>query len=207
MHCKYALPGFQQSKSVLILEGKKHDNCMKTPIFITLFFISNLQLFAQWETMDGPFGSYINDVGQNIHYIYAATTAGIYRSTDIGVNWSHISFMGDTRFACLYLDVNDSVLVADAIEIRPDTLIRRMYKSEDEGNSWSEIPRPPVNREVGVVVTGNTIFADDSYAIWITQDDGMHWKQSNVNHLLISPESFERFGSKVYVGDADNLFV
>ncbi|HEX5111648.1 MAG TPA: hypothetical protein VFV79_02295, partial [Saprospiraceae bacterium] len=180
---------------------------MRTLIFFAILFLVKFNLLAQWESMHGPFGSYINDLGQNNHYVFAATTAGIYRSADAGLNWTHISFTGDTRFACLQFDVHDSVMVADAIETRPDTSIRRMYKSVDDGNSWVEIPRPPVNRYVEIAVVGNTILANDLETIWITKDDGLQWKHSNVNHNFDYVGCFERYGSKVYVGAGEDLFV
>ena len=180
---------------------------MKTPFFITIFLISNFHLLAQWESMHGPFGSTINDLGQNDHYVFAATTAGIYRSADAGLTWTHKSFIGDTRFPCLQFDVFDSLLIADAVEIRPDTFIRRMYKSIDNGETWIEIPRPMVNGYVEVAVVGNTIFANDQETIWITQNEGLLWKPSNVNHSFSSPGCFERFGSKVYIGSGENLLV
>lgn len=180
---------------------------MKISNLSIFLFLAPVYVSAQWESTHGPFGSYINDLGQNDQFVFAATTAGLYRSDDIGLTWEIKPFFSDVRYPCLQFDVRDSLLIADAVEIRPDSIIRHMYKSMDNGESWIEIPRPHVEDWVDVAIVGTTVFAYDHRNIWITENDGLTWFQSLINHDVRFPDGFNHYGENVFVGDSANLYI
>jgi hypothetical protein len=179
---------------------------MKKYLFLTLISL-NGYVHAQWESIHGPFGSYINDLSQNDLFIFAATTAGLYKSSDSGVTWKHMPFIDGQRYPCLQFDVMDSLLIADAVEIRQDSSIRKMFKSTNHGESWVEISRPQVPIWVEIGIVDSFIFAFDQRDVWISDINVQDWTQSKINQNAIYPSSFARFGSKIFVGDSAYLYI
>ena len=170
---------------------------MKIPFLSILLFLAPMYVSAQWESIHGPFGSYINDLGQNDHYVFAATTAGLYRSEDVGQTWKIKPFFENARYPCLQFDVRDNMIIADAVEIRSDTIIRHMYKSTDNAESWTEIPRPQVQAWVDVAISGNVIYAFDQDHIWLTADDGLSWKESHIHLTVDNVSAFNHYGENI----------
>ena len=90
---------------------------------------------AQWQLIGPPGGEGISDIdvdSNNSLRLYAATSDGVYRSTDGGASW-HLSIGG--FFRDLVIDPQNS----DVIYTGPcdDSYRYGVFKSTDGGDSWT----------------------------------------------------------------------
>ncbi|MEY4903742.1 MAG: Photosynthesis system assembly factor, partial [Bacteroidota bacterium] len=99
---------------------------------------------AQWQPTYGPFGGYSVSFHQNDDYIYSVGNR-LYRSSDTGHSWHHLTLLGTEKYNCIDLAVHKSTLIAN-VEA-PPTLHwvgkKTLLKSENNGDTWKVIPPPP----------------------------------------------------------------
>lgn len=113
--------------------------------------------------------------------IYAATTDGLYRSTDTGATWTRTTATGllsSTSVNALAVDPSNSVVYAGTFN--------GLFKSTDGGNNWSQITIPlgftSVNSIVFDPATPSTIYVGSSNGVLKTTDGGSTWiTQNNFN--------------------------
>ena len=67
--------------------------------FFITFFASNVTLFAQWETMEGPFAGSASLPVSSGGALYVTSSTGIYKSDNDGDNWYCISFVDGVRLS------------------------------------------------------------------------------------------------------------
>src|SRR6187401_258891 len=107
---------------------------------LTIF--SNHDANCQWEPLDGPYGGFTNELKNNDQFVFAATPDGLFRSID-GETWEASRFITNKHLACLQIGVLDSLIVADAVDASVVPSKRQMFKSVNNGETWTEISRPP----------------------------------------------------------------
>ena len=142
--------------------------------------------------------------------IYAATTDGIYRSTDAGATWTKATATGlssPTFATALAVDPGNSLIVYVSV-------FSGLAKSTDGGNNWTTIntsslnislvstivfdPATPSTMYVGA---SNGLFkSTDSGATWVAQNNFSVVGTPNVRALAIDPTS----PLTIYAGTSNN---
>lgn len=100
--------------------------------------------------------------------IYAATTTGIWLSTNNGANWSQTAW--HTSVYAIAVSGNNLLMGTGG---------QGIFRSTDNGASWVQVAMS--NRAVRcLVASGNNVFAGtiDGYGIWYSWDNGEHWSIS-----------------------------
>ncbi len=115
--------------------------------------------------------------------IYAATTDGIYRSTDGGGTWSKTPSAGlqsPNSISALVVDPSNASVVYAA-------LFNSLFKTTDGGNNWSQVNTTPasfpvVNTIVVDPVTPSTMYIGSNSGVYKSTDSGITWiTQNNFN--------------------------
>ncbi len=169
------------SLRALLPHFNNHLFCIVCYSFFELFiFLFPSTAYGQWESLEGPYGGYINELKNNNDYAFAATPDGLFRSND-GENWEVKRFIPDKHIACLQIGILDSLIVADAVDGSVVPYQRHMYISTDNGDSWGEISRPPSELYVEIDINSYGIYAKDilTNKLWVSKDDGTSWKMSH----------------------------
>ena len=152
---------------------------------IIFFLVLHLHLFGQWESMNGPYGGFINDLTQNKNFQFAATPNGVYRSNDAGLNWIKIPFVEGISMACLQIDCLDSFLVADAVDVSHGEVLRHLYKSIDHGENWVEIDRPAYNQFATLAINDYHIYFYGYPQVWVSDNQNISWTLSTLTQAGI----------------------
>jgi photosystem II stability/assembly factor-like uncharacterized protein len=103
--------------------------------------------------------------------ILAGTAAGIYRSADAGVNWTHCNIYGNSyRIVCVPGD--PGVLYSGSDD--------KVYRSQDEGITWSQSATGIEGHSIKTLLTqaGNnsTVYCGSTAGMFKSVDDGAHWQ-------------------------------
>jgi photosystem II stability/assembly factor-like uncharacterized protein len=117
------------NKSVLWIILKNFSFLTYLIVFI-LLSIYNIVLQAQWIQTNGPFGGTVHCLTTSKTNIYAGTDYGIYRSTDLGINWIPTN-NGLTNTNIVSLAVSDTNIFAGTKN--------GVFLSKDEGTNWIKV--------------------------------------------------------------------
>jgi|GEM_PF-2063557 len=111
-------------------------------LFFAITFFSP-HLFAQWHELPSPSGGSVNDfceiAGSKGARIYAATTDGLYRTTDHAQSWQRVglAYSNVTKVTQYVLD-GEEILFAIVQDVQNDELFH-LWRTEDSANSWNNI--------------------------------------------------------------------
>lgn len=136
---------------------------------VSWFFISNLNAQV-WTISDGPYKGQINDFDisyTNPNLVYIASTTGIYKTTNAGVNWRKMSGTNVDRISISQLNNN--------------FVITNKERSLDEGETWQLITAvnskqmihsPGVNTVIYSISANNRIERTTDFGVnWNIVDD------------------------------------
>jgi len=112
-----------------------------------------------WEAMNqGLANRNIRALASDEKYIYAGTTTGVYRSSDMGQNWQSTTGWVNEKI---------TTLVINGDYIYAGTLTDGVYRSSDKGNSWEAINQGLYNQIIFMLRTDNKfIYAGTSNGVW-----------------------------------------
>ncbi len=173
-------------------------------LFIQTFFV--LVMTAQWESMNGPYGGFINDLNQNYQFQFAATPNGIYRSSDEGRTWNHLTLKEGNNFACLQIGIYNSIILADVVDFVDNSVIRYLFQSEDNGESWRQVNRPDVDWYFNIALNDTHWYLLDLDDLWVSLDQGKNWNLSELDTSINRINNLERFDDKIYVVIKNKLY-
>lgn len=148
-------------------------------ISLLLVFITPT-LFAQsiaWQQLNGPFGGTVLSFASNSSGdIFAGADQdqrGIFRSTDGGLTWQPKStglYLDNRAFSWLVVDDSSYIIAGTNSHIG-----ERVYKSKDNGESWSQIAvlggTCSAINDSGHIYAGNTGYGQYS----VSKDGGYTW--------------------------------
>ncbi len=150
------------------------------PLFL-FAFVSKSR--AQWEQTNGPYGGVINSVACSGSVLFAGTNAGLYRSTDGGLNWSPVKLPNNPAFPLL--KIFRVRCAGGAVFVSTENGV---FISRDDGGSWKETVVPAPGELVSnLEVNGNVI----AYASSLS---GAHASYLSVDTLNDSLGQASRFG-------------
>ena len=131
---------------------------------IIILLIRPTQIDAQWTQLNiGQPGEVrvVAAIGGNV---FAGTSAGIYRSSDKGKNWTNVS-----SYYALCFSVKGS-------EIFAGTYLNGVVSSTDDGITWN-ITDTSLHREIdAITVNGNYIFAGGGAVMLRSSNNGSSWE-------------------------------
>jgi photosystem II stability/assembly factor-like uncharacterized protein len=126
------------------------------------------------------------DPSDDNRIVVASETGGLFRSTDKGKNWEHISGTTTFRYSDVtYLSFKKDVIIATA---REDTKVINgggIWRSTDNGNTWEKVSLITPNVNNVKSITGYCLSVDkDSKRVWAgtswglaySNNDGKNWK-------------------------------
>ncbi len=118
-------------------------------------------------TKGGQLDARVNELSVQGPVWYAATSAGLYRSTDKGQGWEGpVTGTSDT----LFVNAHDQTVVAAS---RAGLMV-----SEDSGQSWRSAPLPGnlTGIKALVVAANHSIWAGGREGLFYSEDTGANWK-------------------------------
>jgi len=172
---------------------------------------------AQWSPSNvGLASTLVNGLGLdpiNANTLYAATNAGVFKSTDAGANWA-LTGAGSPSTARLF---SNSVVIdpSNTNIVYVVATFEGVYKSIDGGNSYvvknDGIQIPIVNALAIDPTTPTTLYAGSEFGMYKTTNGGDSWVEINngfipspprVNEVVIDPTN----PSIVYAGTDNGMF-
>jgi hypothetical protein len=116
---------------------------------------------------------YFNDVAVAGNNVFVVTGQGVYRTADNGANWFPMN-------AGLNIQNSISCLVSDGMNLYAGKSVGGIFRSKDNGVSWTSIIVDPnsdvVKKSVdNIAFGGSKIFASVNNSVYMSTDDGAHW--------------------------------
>ncbi len=177
--------------------------------FIATFFLLHISLtctYAQWESMEGPYGGFINDLKNNAQFQFAGTDNGLFRSGDNGDSWQQININNEKGLSCLDIGVRSDLLIAHVSNFDNELTERRLFKSENNGDDWSEIPLPSTYPWVTIAMVENDIYLNGDQKLWVSRDLGNSWNSANLNTFVHPVNEIAAFNNVLYVLSGGSIF-
>src|SRR4030095_10918525 len=167
-------------------------------LFILVFSLSNLS--AQWEPLNGPYGGWIYDLDQNQTFQYASTNHGLYRSSDNGITWEHLKIGDLPVYSSWAIGIHQDQLVV-SVRIRSEGEHQSLlYRSEDNGNSWTLITRPDTAYfQSEIAINDYGIYLSWNYDLWVSTDEGQTWNYSSLDSINYF-DALSAYDGHIYVG-------
>lgn len=141
-------------------------------------FISQYSL-SQWvQVSKGLDGGGISNIAVYGSNIYAATSGGLFVTTNNGTNWN-LLYSGITNFNVLSVAVS-----GNKIFIGTDG--SGVFRSTDNGLNWIKVNNGLTDLKIySIAVSGNTVFAGTDNGLFLSTDNGNSWNLSHMGGNLI----------------------
>ncbi|MCE1164392.1 MAG: T9SS type A sorting domain-containing protein [Bacteroidetes bacterium] len=169
-------------------------------LILIVFAVSQSGL-AQWSITSGP-----NTVGISNIYSYnsnlytSAGRAGVYKSTNGGLNWVSIGLTGK-MLACI------AIMGSDIFAGSNDNSTPGIYYSSNDGASWTFRSSSSFYCVTKMFVIGNKLYVGTSNAGFVcTSDKGITW--TTLGEVYGGPNCMLEFNNKLFVGgEFGKLFI
>jgi len=174
---------------------------------VSNLFVSGNNIFTGYKGIfiTDNTGEIWNEVFSRIHVcsiaksgsnLFAGTENGIYRSTNNGINWLKLNNGPPTNNCAV------KSIVVNGISIFAGIDCTGLFKSTDEGDSWSAVNTGYSGSIQTLFINEGRIFAGTSFGIYLTTNNGENWTAIN-NGLNLSKKEVRSFavsGSKTFAG-------
>jgi photosystem II stability/assembly factor-like uncharacterized protein len=161
---------------------------MKIIILCIIIFTIQIKVFSQWEASNKGLGNgTVGALYADSDTLYACTTFGVYKSTDLGDNWFKIGngLPAVTNFYSFVRSGNFLITGGDS---------QGIWQSSDNGSNWIQIKTGADSDEYiqSFYTDSNNIYAAIGYtsAIWI--------KSTNAINSLQTVTGVTRLGSLLF---------
>ena len=132
---------------------------------------------STWQAAKSVYSDYsTTSLFSDKGYLFSNVAGGLFRSSDNGTTWqiTEAGILGRRDCIAAGADTLYTATTDDNSFVLPP--INRIYKSTDEGNSWSQLFADTSNRYIfSMCVLGDNIFASRAGSILRSQDGGVHW--------------------------------
>jgi photosystem II stability/assembly factor-like uncharacterized protein len=161
-----------------------------------------------WKRPDAPLSILDCDVSgfySTAEAIFAATSKGVFKSLDNGVNWSLV----------LDVQINESFL---SISGNGNRLVaysnRGAFVSKDGGLNWTLTGTSIIdgNGTMTTLIKGDTVICSTSSKVFVSKNSGQSWKEasspvpSSSNNGFFFPNDFLYANSTIYLATYQGLF-
>ena len=158
---------------------------------LTFLFWLRPTVAAQWAPTNGPEGGQINQIAVvpgSALTAYAATTGGLFKTTDAGASWS-LCASGGQHVKAIAIDPSQSST------IYASDYYSGLSKSTDAGGQWTLVSQNSLDGLVFSPANPGTLFAFAWDAILQSTDGGASWTglyghdivEYQITHLAFSP--------------------
>lgn len=182
-------------------------------LLIALFF--PFMVIAQWTSLNGPPGGFINHVTEIKNDIWLCTVNGLFKSSDNGSHWMHDSRFNDFSNVLFAAQFSDTIIICC---LNTKTEDSNVFYSVNNGNDWHAVgSAPPPDIPVKIYKVNNRIIGLSNYSStgvyvienfsdnWIYQPvfgnnvgnisgDSSHLVGKNNNSLIITENPFDNWG-------------
>jgi len=157
-----------------------------------LFIISAANVcHSQWVNMNTP-ASRINCIEDINSTLFIGTDAGVYRSTNNGLNWVAASSGLSGQFAYRMAVSGTNMFVS----LSGNAMI---FKTTNMGQNWTLANSGLPNAYCySLFATGSYIYTGTSAGVCYTTNNGENWVSSGLNGILTT--SFAKSGSTIFAG-------
>ncbi|MES2589600.1 MAG: T9SS type A sorting domain-containing protein [Bacteroidota bacterium] len=162
----------------------------KSIFCVALAFFGMNNVSAQWQVINtGLSNKNINDLQSLGTILFASTDEGLFKSTDMGDNWSLTYDIGNVKQIAskgtdLFATIQDGVI--------------GVAKSSDNGGTWTTLNTGlPYKFNSSIAVDGDVIYTCDYNKALRSTDDGLNWTDIST---LPGFQTIVRNGSKLYAG-------
>ena len=148
--------------------------------------------FGQWVQTSGPEGGWLRSLAVNNGKIYAGTMAGVFVSTNNGLNWSDKSngLPNLCQVRCIGFD-SSRVFIGTGSET---------FQSTNEGDSWFKSDSGLKHGVTDFKKVGPRIFASTGTdGIYCSDDHGMYWNHLD-SAILTNIASIAVIDSNIFAG-------
>ena len=144
---------------------------MKTLILLSAIVLLNSFLHAQWVPTNGPNEKTITALAVKGSNIFAATYEdGVYRSTNMGTNWSQINNGLSANRITSFAIIGDNVFVG--------TNGDGIFLSTNNGSNWNAVNNGLNGFYIRQIVVDETkLFAVTDGGTFISTDNGTSWTE------------------------------
>ena len=148
-----------------------------------VFSVFTITVYAQninWQQTNGPFGGYVRGVAYDANgNLFAGISGGIYKSTNDGENWTLCSAsIGNPYIYSIAASPNGTIFAG--------TLYDDIYRSTDEGNTWTKVGFNFFVIDAIAIKSDGTIFAAEEESdgsgngsVYRSTDNGDTWTEVN----------------------------
>ncbi len=141
-----------------------------------------------WQPVNSTLGSmYVTALAVSGNNLFAGTTAGVYRSTNLGASWTAANG-GVTFFNVDYLVTSGSTIYAGT---------PALLQSTNDGANWTKI-HP---RAYSLAVRGTTLFAGTNVGVSVSGDSGATWHEYSTGLATGFISSMLTLDNRLFVGD------
>jgi photosystem II stability/assembly factor-like uncharacterized protein len=161
---------------------------------------------ASWTHITGGLPYQGNPPSTNIptlakcgNNIIAATTQGVYYSTDQGLNWTPTNMTGQYVLSSGGLAVKGNNAWVGIIGLSP--VPSGVYKSTDNGVSWM-LSDPLLDIDVMAAGGGNTLYCGGLFSAWVSHNDGLSWNGTGLGAAF----TILAWDKYVFIGNNNGVF-
>ena len=174
---------------------------MKKLLLISIISFYVNFVHAQWTQTNGPFGGAINCIVTKGSNTFAATSCGVFLSTNNGTSWAPVN-NGLINPNVLTLTVKDSNIFAG-------TAGSGLFISNNNGTSWSAINDGfPVCNVNAIALSGTTIFAGTNLGVFKAVNNGnSSWNLVNNGLTNTNILSLAIKDTNIFAGTDNGLFL
>jgi Secretion system C-terminal sorting domain len=164
------------------------------------FFVTNVTLFAQWETMEGPFAGSASLPVSSGGSLYVTSSTGIYKSDNDGESWYCIldkatapDISGDLQI------LGNTMAVSQIYNIPSLSNLFGLQISWDAGQNWKYIPLPLMDSyRVNFLLMQDKVIYTASGLIWELSFLDFKWRPGKIGNLGDDYQIFKRYNNKIY---------
>ncbi|WP_374350282.1 hypothetical protein [Chitinimonas sp.] len=129
---------------------------------------------------NGLTGGRINSIVRNSkNSLFAATAYGVFRSLDNGQSWQGLL---DDAIA---LQPVSSLVIDGRDRLYAVTQRRNIYKSDDQGLTWSSLPIIPTYGEVSIAIDSKgRLYASSDASVYVLENND-HWRKSYSTDIYV----------------------
>jgi photosystem II stability/assembly factor-like uncharacterized protein len=171
---------------------------MKKLCYAALFLLITSGINAQWNYSNFPEGSNITQTAKNGNTLFATTIYNIYTSANDGQDWTIAQIPQNYITAQQFAFRNSEAYVAATNGI---------FKSTDQGLSWTRIMSVVSDYLSCIIVKGDTIFAGAAYNFYRSVDNGKNWTTISLTPTQQSIRDIELKGDSLLASNHDGLYL